>query len=97
MTFDWNDEKNEQLKRERSISFEEIVLCISEGLVLDVLQHPNADKYPNQYLYLINLNNYIYVVPYVKKENEDVIFLKTIFPSRMYTKKYLITGENQNE
>jgi uncharacterized DUF497 family protein len=97
MTFDWNDDKNEQLKRERSISFEEIVLCISEGLVVDILHHPNPEKYPNQYLYLINLNNYIYVVPYVKNENEDVIFLKTIFPSRMYTKKYLNEGENQNE
>jgi len=97
MIFDWNDEKNEQLKRERSISFEEIVLCISEGMVVDIVQHPNPEKYPNQYLYLVSLNNYIYVVPYVKDENEDVIFLKTIFPSRMYTKKYFKTGEDRND
>jgi uncharacterized DUF497 family protein len=97
MTFDWNDEKNEQLKEKRSISFEEIVLCISEGKVVDVLQHPNSERYPDQKLYLINLNNYIYVVPYVKHEKEDVVFLKTIFPSRIYTKKYLPSGEEQNE
>jgi len=92
MTFNWNDEKNEKLKRERGISFEEIVLCINDGQIVKVLEHPNTEHYPNQLLYLIELKNYIYVVPFVEREEE--IFLKTIFPSRHYTKQYLRTEED---
>ncbi len=90
MTFNWNDQKNEILKKDRDISFEEIVLCISEGKVITVLEHPNEEKYKNQKIYLINYNSYVYVVPFV--ENESEIFLKTIYPSREYTKKYLKNG-----
>jgi uncharacterized DUF497 family protein len=88
VTFDWSEEKNRQLKKQRSISSEEIVLCIQEGRIVKVLEHPNRDKYPNQQLYLIDYRKQIYVVPFVTRTKEEVIFLKTIYASRHYTKKY---------
>lgn len=84
MNFNWNKEKNEKLKLERKISFEEIIISISEGNLLDVYDHPNQLKYPNQKIYAVNVNNYIYLVPFIQNDNE--IFLKTIIPSRKATK-----------
>ena len=72
---------------ERSISFEDIVFSIQQGDILDDLCHPNKDKYPCQRVFVINVEGYAHLVPYV--ENEDEIFLKTIIPSRKATKKYL--------
>jgi uncharacterized DUF497 family protein len=89
VTYDWNEEKNRQLKERRGISFEEIVLCIQENRTVTVLEHPNKDRYPGQGLYLIEYKDQIYVVPFVVDEEEDVIFLKTVYPSRHCTKKYL--------
>jgi uncharacterized DUF497 family protein len=89
VTFDWSEEKNRQLKERRGISFEEIVLCIQENRIVTVLEHPNKDRYPGQRLYLIEYKKRIYVVPFVEDNDEEVIFLKTIYPSRHYTKKYL--------
>jgi len=85
--FSWNDEKNEQLKKERDISFEEVVFYIQQGQLLDVIQHPNQDKYPNQRMFIVNVENYVYLVPFVESEQET--FLKTIIPSRKATKNYL--------
>jgi hypothetical protein len=84
--FEWNLEKNEALKIEREISFETIVYLISNGGLVDILDHFNKDKYPNQEIFVIkHLENYFYV-PYV--ENETNIFLKTIIPSRKLKKLY---------
>jgi len=83
----WNAEKNQTLMKERSISFEDIVFSIQQGDLLDDLCHPNKDKYPNQRLFVVNVEGYAHLVPYV--ENEEEIFLKTIIPSRKATKKYL--------
>ena len=87
MIFDWNEEKNNQLKKERNISFETIVLKIEDGCILDVLEHTNKEKYKNQILIIINIDEYAYVVPAVKEK--EYWFLKTIFPSRKYTDLYL--------
>ena len=87
MIFDWNEEKNNQLKKERSISFETVVLKIEEGCILDVLEHTNKEKYKNQILIIINIDEYAYVVPAVKEK--EYWFLKTIFSSRKYTDLYL--------
>lgn len=84
---EWNNEKNEQLKRERGVSFEEVIHALSAGLLLDVVQHPNQEKYPNQLIYVVNINNYVYLVPYVS--TGEYIFLKTIIPSRKATRDYL--------
>ncbi len=87
MVFDWSNDKNTTLKQERGISFERVVIAIEEDHLLDVLEHPNKDKYPNQYLLVVEIESYVYVVPCVVEQ--DVYFLKTIFPSRKYTSKYL--------
>jgi len=95
MTFDWDEEKNTKLKEKRNISFEEIILCINEDRIVDVIKNPNSEKYPDQRMYLVNYDNYIYVVPFIKNEEKQEIFLKTIFPSRFYTKKHLSGGEKK--
>jgi len=82
----WNAEKNELLKKERNISFEEIATAINENKVFYACKHPNKDKYPNQFIYYMYINEYVYLVPFV--ENEKEIFLKTIIPSSKETKKY---------
>ena len=87
-SYNWNIEKNEILKLERNISFEEIIYHIQVGDELDIYPHPNQDKYPNQMISVVAVDNYAYLVPYVE-ESEDEIFLKTIIPSRKATKKYI--------
>lgn len=86
--FRWNHEKNESLKIERSISFEEIVLAIEADGLLDQLRHPNSEKYPNQFVLVVALDDYVYLVPYV--EESDYFFLKTVIPSRKATRDYLL-------
>lgn len=85
--FDWNEEKNRILLDKRNISFEEIVFSIDNGHLLDVLEHHNKSRYPDQGLIIVEIRNYAYVVPFV--ENDNTYFLKTIYPSRKATKKYL--------
>ncbi|MDH7514217.1 MAG: hypothetical protein QHH14_14845 [Clostridiales bacterium] len=90
----WDLEKNEKLKRERRISFEEIVEDIAAGRIVDRVSHPNQKKYPGQRIYIIDHVGYCYLVPFV--ETKDTIFLKTIIPSRKKTKEYL-KGRTKNE
>lgn len=85
--FSWNTDKNVQLQSERNISFEEVVFHIEKGSLLDILDHPNQDKYLGQRIFVVNINDYAYLVPFVETEKE--VFLKTIIPSRKATKKYL--------
>ena len=92
--FNWNNEKNGKLREERGVSFEEVVLAIEKGQLLDILEHPNKDKYDNQNIFVIKLYNYVWLVPFVENENE--VFLKTIIPSRKATKKYLRGGKNND-
>lgn len=86
--FRWNHDKNEALKIERRISFEEIVLAIEADGLLDQLHHPNPEKYPNQSVLVVSLDGYVYLVPYV--EEPDYFFLKTVIPSRKATRDYLL-------
>jgi len=86
--FDWDNKKNEKLKIEREISFENILVAIEEGYILDIVEHKNQKKYPNQKMFIININSYAYLVPFV--EDKYKIFLKTIIPSRKATKKYVL-------
>ena len=88
MIYDWDEEKNDFLKQKRKISFEEIVFHISEGNLVDILEHPNKEKYPNQIVYLVMIQKYVYVVPCVEDKKNEIIFLKTAYASRKYTKKY---------
>jgi len=86
MKYDWNPDKNEWLKQERHISFEQIVFHLGQGDVWRIADHPNQHKYPGQRIYFVVVEGYIYLVPHLVEQ--DVIFLKTIIPSRKATRDY---------
>ena len=86
--FDWNEEKNDQLRNERNVSFEEVVIALSEGRLLEEFLHPDRKNHPRQKIYVVEINHYAYIIPFV--EDDEKVFLKTIIPSRKATKKYLI-------
>ena len=88
--FRWNPEKNDQLKSERGISFEQMTVAVESSGLLDVLTHPNQAKYPNQRILVVNSDGYAYLVPFV--EEVDHYFLKTVIPSRKATRDYLSAG-----
>ena len=86
-SFDWNIEKNDWLREVRGVTFEEIVFHIQGGDLLDVLEHGKSGRYPGQRIFVVNVEGYACLVPFV--ELEDAIFLKTVIPSRKMTKHYL--------
>jgi len=88
--FRWSHEKYEQLKAERKMSFEEIVLAIEADGLLDIVRHSNPGKYPNQRMFVVAVEQYAYLVPFV--EEADHYFLKTIIPNRKATRNYLKGG-----
>ena len=85
--FDWSEEKNDWLRKERDVTFEEIVYHLTHDGLLDTIEHPKQTQYPGQRIFITNVEGYACVVPFV--EDEKVIFLKTIIPSRKMTKQYL--------
>lgn len=86
-TYNWNRDKNQDLIVGRGVSFEEAIFHIEHGDLLDDIVHPNTTAYPAQRIFVICIQEYAYLVPYV--ENDDEVFLKTIIPSRKFTKLYL--------
>jgi uncharacterized DUF497 family protein len=86
MKYDWNPEKNEWLKKERGISFEEVVFHLAQGDVWKIADHPDQKKYPGQIIYFVIIDDNIYLVPHVMGKGH--IFLKTIIPSRKATKDF---------
>ena len=76
--FDWNSQKNEKLREERDIGFEDCLLAIEEDKILDILEHKNKKRYPNQKIFVLEISGYAYLVPFV--EDKDKVFLKTIIP-----------------
>jgi uncharacterized DUF497 family protein len=88
--FDWDKEKNNKLKKERGISFEEIVEILKDTKYIDIFDHPNQKNYPGQKIFVVIIEEYAYMVPFV--EDEVKYFLKTIIPSRKMTKKYVTKG-----
>jgi uncharacterized DUF497 family protein len=85
--YQWNMDKNEQLKAERGVSFEQVVMHIEGGDLLDVYEHPNQARYPGQQILVVRVGEYVWVVPFVG--TPDGRFLKTIIPSRKATREYL--------
>ncbi len=83
--FDWNDDKNVELQKTRNISFEEVIFHIGNNDLIDVISNPNKEKYPNQKIFIVPINDFIHYIPFV--ENETHYFLKTIIPSRKLNKK----------
>ena len=84
--YQWNEEKNKILKETRNISFEDVLLSLESGKLLDVIPHYNQDKYPHQKLFILIIQEYTYYVPFV--EDEEKVFLKNVIPSRKYHKLY---------
>lgn len=91
-SFRWGADKNESLKAMRGVSFESIVVAIESGGLLDIVQHSNKTKYPNQKILIVSFDGYVYLVPFV--EEDDHFFLKTVIPSRKATRDYLQQGES---
>ena len=85
-TIQWNPQKDEELRSKRGIGFEDVILLIQQGKILDILPNPSP-QYAHQRMFVLEFKHYCYLVPFVESEHE--IFLKTIFPSRKYSKKYL--------
>ena len=91
-TFRWNPQKNDHLKADRGVSFEDVVLAIESGGLLDIVEHPNSKRYPNQGVYVVAIASYVYLVPHV--EEPEYVFLKTIIPSRKATRDYGMRGKS---
>jgi hypothetical protein len=91
--YSWSPEKNEWLKRERGIGFEDMVFHIEAGDEVDLFEHPNQGWYPGQRISIALVEGYAYLVPLV--ESDDEIFLKTIIPSRKASKQY--SGESDEQ
>ena len=85
--FNWIPDKNQELIRDRGVSFEDVVFYLLQGDILDDMKLPNPKKYPNQRVFILSIDDYVHLVPYV--EDSEEIFLKTIIPSRKATREYL--------
>jgi uncharacterized DUF497 family protein len=83
----WDDDKNEWLRRERGVCFEQIVVLMEQNALLEIVDNPNQEKYPGQKMAIAEIEGYAYLVPY--EQHGDEIELKTIIPSRKATHKYL--------
>ena len=94
-SFAWDKDKNELLKRERRISFEEVIFHINAGDLLARLDHPSRTKYSHQQIFVVLVGDYVYMVPFV--EDSEKYFLKTIIPSRKLTKEFLEEREDKDE
>ncbi|MBI4676779.1 MAG: BrnT family toxin [Elusimicrobia bacterium] len=89
--FRWDEQKNEWLKANRGIGFEPAALKIEGGDVLDIINHRNRERYPNQRIFILKIGGYAHLVPFVETETE--IFLKTIIPNRQATRRFLGGGQ----
>ena len=85
--FRWDNEKNELLRNNRGVCFEQVIILMERADVLETVEHPNQNKYPGQKIATVMIDDYAYLVPYVQKNDE--IFLKTIIPSRKATNKFM--------
>jgi len=84
--FDWNPEKNNWLRKVRGITFEAILFHLQAGDLLDVIEHTRPGKYPGQRIFVVDVQGYACLVPFL--ESEETIFLKTIIPSRKMNRRY---------
>ena len=85
--FDWNEDKNQLLVEQRGVSFERVISAIERGGLVDVLEHPNQERYRGQMIYVVDIEEYLYLVPFVTRPDGSR-FLKTIIPSRKATRDY---------
>jgi hypothetical protein len=93
VTFAFDPEKNDLLRKRRGITFPMVIEAIAEKGILAHFNHPNQTKYPGQKVLVVELEGYAYCVPYVV--DGEVWFLKTIYPSRQF--KHLVEGKTDGE
>lgn len=91
---DFSEEKNLLLKETRGIGFEDIIEIIRKGNILDDLNH-KSKKYPQQRILVLKIEKYTYAFPYIIDLKRKVVFLKTLFPSRDLTAKYIKGGKKK--
>lgn len=89
--FRWDLHKNEHLIQERGISFEQITVAIENGDLVQIVQHPNSERYPRQKIMIVGIDGYAFLVPFV--EEVEYFFLKTIIPSRKATRDFIVGKE----
>lgn len=87
ISFDWSVEKNQLLIQQRGISFEIVVSVMEQGGLVDVLEHPNQARYPGQSIYVVEIDEYLYLVPFVI-QTDGTRSLRTIIPSRKAMRDY---------
>lgn len=92
--FDWDEDKDRELRLTRNISFADVLFYIEKNEIIDIVENPDQKKYPGQKYFILKIIDYIYYVPFVEDKNK--IFLKTIIPSRKYTRKYLHGGDKND-
>ncbi len=85
--FRWAPDKNDLLKHERGVSFEEVTVAVQAGALLEIVPHPNPTKYPRQRIMVVEVAGYAYLVPFI--EEKEHFFLKTIIPSRKATRDFV--------
>ncbi len=85
--YTWDDAKNEWLRRNRGLTFDDVVYHLEHGDVLADLLHPNQNRYPDERLYVIRIGDYAYEVPFYRAGNIES--LRTVYPSRKFTRAYL--------
>lgn len=88
---EFSEEKNILLQEARGVGFEEILSAIEENGILDDLKHPNK-KYQHQRILVVKKEDYVYAIPYVIDQKRKVVFLKTVYPSRILTNRYMKGG-----
>ena len=93
--FQWDPVKNEQLRQERGLSFEQVTVAVESGDLLQIAPHQNPLKYPRQKILIVKIDEYAYLVPFV--EEDDHFFLKTIIPSRKATRDFIEKGKSNDE
>ena len=67
ISYKWDEEKNNILKKTRNISFFEIVTAIENRQVLEIIDNPSSNHI-NQKCFVIELNNYIYISPICRRQ-----------------------------
>ncbi|MBO0904768.1 DUF4258 domain-containing protein [Jiella sonneratiae] len=87
MEIDWSDEKDIVLKGRYGFGFERVVMALANGDLIEERRHPNVDRYPHQRQYVVSIDGYIWLVPFVRQTSG--VFLKTMYPSRKATKHFL--------
>ena len=91
----WDEGKNELLRRERGISFDDVKYHLTSGELLGDIRNPNQERYPGQRLYIVRINNGAWVVPY--RQTGGYVFLYTAYPSEKFTRMYRgqLGGDNE--